>query len=69
MSKREPTHKGILIGTSIARKKRLKVELRETANFYISEHGIRYRKRSGMPAGSNWPVYCLDLDSVEEIQQ
>ena len=37
--------------------------LRETKRYWVTTHGIKYRKAGGRGIG-DWPLYRLDLDSV-----
>lgn len=64
--KRKFTHIGYLRGcdarTSVGYRKL--VQLRETKLYWVTEHGIKYRKDGGWEAGADWPMYKLDLESV-----
>ena len=41
--------------------------LRETKKFWITDHGCKYRKQSGMPANETWPTCVLDINSIKPI--
>lgn len=46
---------------------RRKVKLRETKTMFISECHRRYKKSDGYVHGS-WPMFKLDLKTIEEIK-
>lgn len=46
-----------------------RVWLRETSNFYVSENGVKYRKRNGSQVGAgSFPLYYLDVKTVHEFK-
>jgi len=64
--KRQPmTHVGIITECYRPRE----VRLRETATWWVSECGLRFRKSTGAAAGSGiWSANRLDLKSLREIK-
>lgn len=64
--KRQPmTHVGIITECYRPRE----VRLRETATWWVSECGLRFRKDTGAAAGSGvWSANRLDLKSIREIR-
>ena len=46
------------------REKPSSIELRETANFWVSSGGTKYRKKDGCIV-ANWPTQYLDLKSIK----
>lgn len=43
------------------------VKLRETDSYWITEEGVRYRKRRGYPTGNRFPCEVLKVDSVKRV--
>lgn len=64
------THKGYIIGVDARTPTGYKVLLsfRETKNFWIDTHNVKYRKRNGYPIGA-WPVYKLDLTTIVALEK
>jgi hypothetical protein len=61
------THKGTLHGDART-KGTPTVMLRETAHYWITAAGTKYRKRDGWPTGGDsWPLWTLDTKSVQPI--
>ena len=58
------THKGYVTGRGMS--KSGFVLLRETAKFWISEHGFKFRKIDGTEAGVTYPTFTLQLDTIVE---
>ena len=70
--KTKMTHTGNLVGCDVRMPTdyRRRISLRETANFWITEHGTKYRKTTGYRTGDDgFSLYRLDLDSVEPIDE
>lgn len=65
------THKGVLIGCDGRTPKGYRhiVKLRETKNFWVGEHGTKYKKTYGYPVGEKWPMYKLVLDSIVPLKE
>ena len=40
-------------------------KVRETAKFWISVNGFKFRKADGTEAGVTWPVFTLHLDTLK----
>lgn len=63
-----------LIGTAVittyGKERRETVRLRATKNFYVSESGVKYRKRTGtQPAGKDeWARNFLDINTVRKAE-
>lgn len=70
MSRRKMTHVGIIVGVDarVPRSYQEKILLRETKNFWVSQHGLKYRKSDGYRPGS-WPMYKLLLDSIKPLEE
>lgn len=66
MSKKT-THIGLLTGNDRRTPKDTKfwVELRQTKNYWITEHGTKYRKRDGWGVGE-YPLYSLELKTIKD---
>lgn len=64
---RKFTHTGELIGDARTLNKNIVVKLRETANFWVTEKGTKFRKSSGWQANAKWSQYSLDLKSIKPI--
>ena len=62
------THTGQLLGDARTGDKSPTVKLRETANFWVSDTGRKYRKSDGWPPGEDWPVYSLIIGSIKPIE-
>ena len=59
------THVGIITECYRLRE----VRLRETATWWVSECGLRFRKSTGAAVGSGvWSANRLDLKSIREIR-
>ena len=43
-----------------------KVTLRETKTMWISQDGRRYSKKAGGRVFGDWPLFMIDLESIEE---
>ena len=43
-----------------------KIKVRETKCYWISEHGIKYRKPTGHGVG-DWPMFDLDIKTLSPI--
>lgn len=57
------THTGFLCGGPTG-KARYRVPLRETKRFWITWKGTKYRKSDGWPAAEPWPLYSLELSTI-----
>lgn len=44
-----------------------RAKLRETANFWVTEKGTKYRKKTGSALGS-WPMYRLDITTIKPLE-
>lgn len=64
MNNKEMTHIGTL-GTLPRCGDKKEVFLRETKLFFVSEDGVKYRKRNGFPTDNS--MYRLDVNSVERV--
>jgi hypothetical protein len=66
---RPMTHQGTMRGCDNRTPKdaNYSIKLRATANFWIDQHGTRYRKDSGTQPGVSWPMYRLDVQSIKEL--
>ena len=40
-------------------------KFRETAKFWVSEHGFRFRKADGTEAGAEWPTFTMHLKTIK----
>ena len=45
-----------------------KMLLRETKNYWVSEHGTKYKKYNGYAAGDKWPMSGIIISSIKQIQ-
>jgi len=45
---------------------RKKIKVRETQCYWISEHGIKYKKPHGRGIG-DWPMFDLDVSTLKPI--
>jgi hypothetical protein len=63
------THIGTIVGCDARTKEGTKylVNLRETKNFWVA-NTVKYRKTTGYPVGTDWPMYQLVLDSIKAIE-
>ena len=61
------THTGIEVGMAYNRGIKRKLKLRETKNFYISEHGTKYRKGDGSIVGESFPVFNLSISTIKAL--
>jgi len=65
------THQGYISGSDARTRPDFKklIKLRETKNFWVSEHGSKFRKLgfAGMGIG-DWPLYRLDVKSITLLQ-
>lgn len=62
------THIGILTGDARSGGRKPRVKLRETAKFWVTEGGLKYRKSTGrMATNDAWPMWWLDLDSIKPL--
>jgi hypothetical protein len=59
------THEGILEGNDARSKPgtKIKVKLRETKRYWVTEGGNKYRKDNGWGVGQ-WPMYTLVVATV-----
>jgi hypothetical protein len=69
VSKNKFTHTGIMRGADARtpRNWQKRVQLRETKNFWVTSYNLKFRKSTGFGAG-DWPRFCLDLESIKEIE-
>ncbi len=44
------------------------VKLRETMYYWITEHGVKFRKDNGFPAGDRSGLVELSIDSIKKIK-
>lgn len=67
---RTMTHTGYLVGTDSRTPGTFKmlVNLRETKMFWITEYETKFRKATGRAVGTDWPMHCLDLNSIKKVQ-
>jgi hypothetical protein len=65
------THTGVVVGVDarVRRDFRRKVLLRETKTLWVSSGGSRYRKFADGRTSEDWPMYMLDLGSIEPIKK
>ncbi len=68
MNSKKMTHAGVLYGDARARIKAYRTLLRETKKHWITDSGTKYRKADGSQPGVSWPIYYLDLDTVERLE-
>jgi hypothetical protein len=62
-----PTHSGTLLGDARTGNKQPTVMLRETARYWITSAGVKYRKSTGWPTGGDsWPLWTLNITSVRK---
>lgn len=64
------THKGIMRGSDRRTPEgyHFTILLRETKNFWVDEHGVKYRKKTGTKVPrESFPMYYLDISSIKEI--
>ena len=63
------THMGIIRGNDARTPDgaRHRIKIRETKCYWISEHGIKYRKPHGHGVG-DWPMFDLDVDTIVPIE-
>lgn len=59
------THEGTIRGVDnrTPQAYQFRAALRETKLYWVTTHGMKYRKKSGRGMG-DWPLFRLDLDSV-----
>lgn len=62
------THIGIKVGCDSRTHDsfKLQISLRETKNFWIDLHGVKYRKGTGRTT-DDWPMYKILIDSIKPI--
>ncbi len=62
------THRGVIheYGSCTKTWRKHSVKLRETNGYWISELGVKFRKKTGMQIGIN-PLYELALESIERL--
>jgi hypothetical protein len=69
--KKEPTHAVMLRGcdnrTPDGFKQRIKV--RELKTYFVDSGGTRYDKKTGFVKGQKWPLYYLDLETLESLNE
>lgn len=70
----KPTHTGVIALTvqrgRACTKLKMQCDLRATENFYVTRHGVKYRKTNGecvSDMGAHWKSQLL-LDSVSHVQ-
>lgn len=64
------THTGVVVNHNYGKPYRTPVKLRESAKYWISEGGTKYRKTTGDPAGATvWTQTRLQLESIAEEKQ
>jgi hypothetical protein len=63
------THIGTLSGDARTgqRKFRTKLRLTPSGSHWVDTAGRKYRRRGGGYVGDKWPLYFLDVDSIQEI--
>jgi hypothetical protein len=62
------THTGIVLGCDNRTRDgyQCKEILRETANFWVTKHGTKYRKHTGSAAGGgSFPMFRLDVTTIK----
>ncbi len=64
------THIGRMLGCDARTKEGTSylVNLRETKNFWVA-NTVKYRKTTGYPVGTDWPMYRLDLTSIKPVEE
>ena len=64
------THIGYVTGcdSRICPEYRRKILLRETKYFWISKDGQRYCKKKFGRTPGDWPMYKIELDSIQPIE-
>jgi len=62
------THVGAMVGCDARTKDGYQrtVKLRATKLFWISEHGLKFKRESGRGVG-DWPVYRIVVETVKEL--
>ena len=40
-------------------------QIRETAKFWISANGFKFRKADGTETGADWPTFTLHLSTIK----
>ena len=61
------THIGIEVGIAYNRGIKIKLKLRETKNYYISEYGTKYRKGDGNSVGERFATFSLDISTIKAL--
>lgn len=71
MSNFKPTHTGVMDVMQYGARPNLRqrVELRETARFYVDKNGVKYRKTNGCIPGNDWARSSLDVDTIEPVKE
>lgn len=64
------THSGYVRGCDARTPKeyRRKVQLRETKCYWIDKHGTRYSKKWDGSTPGDWPMFKLDLETIELME-
>ena len=64
------THTGIIEGCDArtSDKHRRRIQLRETKFYWINQFGQKYSKQKDGYGLGNWPMYKLDLTSINLIK-
>lgn len=66
------THQGYIVGCDARTPSSFSrlVRLRETKNFWITEHGNKYHKRGFAGSGvGDWPLYKLQTETMSKLTE